>query len=443
MGHLSENMRSPLKNKRGVALLLVISTIMFLTVVVTNFWADALMSHQMALNYRDRVKSYYLAESGMRFSKLILYYNKLLEDTLAKKKINLAEMGYQPLYKQIPISSEGLRGMIQAGMNSMSTGDDTETDDSQTEDVPSADEATPDSQLEDFMNSSSQEASMLKKEVVEEFLNFDGNFDAVIEEEQSKYSLNAISKLTSTSYDLYKKILLSMLLRPTFKNFFDNQETDAEKLVHAIADFVDTNSVINEFDQVERGTEDSIYKDNKYKIKNVSYLTLSELRLVEGMSDDIFEALRPLVTVYNSGDTINVCMADEQVVNALIVHYTRYSECTTPIDADDKEELDKLREEMLENCPDKSAVASALNVALGIKSEATTEDTASTAETQSTESQVSECKIQFEKLITDDNDIFNIQATGEVNGVRTTINEVIEVNGTKSKSWKMYYYQVN
>jgi len=415
-----------LKNQKGVALILVISAVMIITFIVTDFWSDAQLGHQMALNYKSRVQSYYMAKSALNFSKLLLYYNKKIESELKKKKLSFADIGFQALYKQVPINSEGLRGLISAARTLTDTGGEGE------------------GEVDENLENTKKTLGMLQSAEVESFLDFEGNFDAVISEEQSKYSLNAVSKMTSTSsgYDLHKKILLSVLLRSNFKNFFENQDSDAEELVHAISDFVDSNSSINEFDKVERGSEESNYDNVDYKVKNAPYLTLSEIRLVEGMSDDIYHSLQPLVTVYHTNDKINVCLAEPEIVDALIVHYTKYSECTTPLDPEDKEDIEKLRDTILAQCPDKTAVATTLNQELGIKS-TDEEDKPSTADSKKTSSKVTGCKIQFEDLLTENNNIFRITGVGEVRGVKTTITLVMDTSSSKVKNWKVLYYQID
>ncbi|MBF0106453.1 MAG: general secretion pathway protein GspK [Deltaproteobacteria bacterium] len=417
-----------LKNQRGIALILVMSFILFLTIIVFDFWNDAQMGHQLASNYRARMQAYYLAKSAVNFSKLLLYFNKKLESMMAQHKVKAGDVGFEPLYKQIPVNSGAIRALLAAPSSSSSAEAPPEADEGEAEEG---------GEKKSLMEEANSGVGLLQKGDVETFLSFEGDFDAEISEEQSKYSLNAVSKMVSTSasYDLHKKILLSMLMQPQFKVFFENQEYDAILLVHALADFVDNNTNINEFDKVERGSEDSVYGSVEYRIKDAPYLSVSELRLVAGMSDDILELLRPMVTVYHPSDKINICLAEQSVVDALIVHFTHVSECTTPIDLEeekDKEDLAKLRDEMLSFCPDSSGVASAFNSALGIQST-----------TNQTEEGGTGCKIEFKDLITDGNDIFRIKSTGSVKGVTTTVTVVIDTSPGNVKDWNILYYQVD
>ncbi len=437
-------MKKPKHNQRGAALILVIAAITFLTMLSLDMFDDSLVNHQLALNYRSRVQSYYLAKSAFNFSKMLLYYNKKVESSLSKKSTSLADLGYEPLYKMIPLSSEALRAMVAMGQMG-----------AQTEDEDAVDEDTMDESEEEEVAASG--VSMLEQEDVEEFLGFEGDFDSEISEEQSKYSVNAISKMTSTSssYDMQKKVLYSLLMAPEFKTFFENQRSDAEDLVHAISDFVDSNSAINEFDGVERGNEVSLYGgDVPYSVKNSALLTLSELRLVSGMGDDIYETLKPLVTVYHTSDKVNICLADSETVDALIAHFTKYAECTSPLDEeDDAEEITEIRDDILSSCPSKTDVAIALNLKLGLTSASdvsasststtSTSTTTTTSSTSSSSSKVTGCAIQFEDLLSEDNDIFEIKARGNVGNVETIINIILDASSSQAKKWSILYYQVN
>lgn len=411
-----------LRNNRGIALILVISSVMYLTVLVFDFFKEAQMGHQLAVNYRNRIQGYYLAKSAMNFSKLVIFFNKKVESMLSKYKMTAADIGYQPLYKQIPISSEGIRGMLQMAAEPLVSGEEGE----------------------DGGGSPMGGASMLSQKDIEEFLNFDGNFDADISEEMSKYSVNAVSKMlpTSTSYDLHKKVLLSILQSPTYKNFFENQEYDAVNLVHAISDFVDGNDTINEFDKVERGSESGPYKGVDYRVKSAPFLTLSEMRLVAGMNDDIFSNLQGITTVYHTSEKINICLADSSIVDALIVHFTNYSECTSPLDPeDDQEEIEKLRDLLLSGCPDTNVGVTAFKTELNLAEEATA--TNNTNGSGATSQNESGCKLKMENMVTNANDIFRIVANGDVNGVRSKITTVIDASNSSAKNWKILYFQVD
>lgn len=438
-------MKKNIKNQRGVALLIVISVIGILSSVMIDFMFQTGTQHEMVLQEKSRLQAYYLAKSSLNFSKMLLLYNKKIEAQINKMggKDAASKMGMQPIYKMFPMSSALLRGLISG---SSASSEDEAEEAPPPEEAAGGEDDTKIGEIEGLKKS-----GMMKSKEAEDFLKFDGDFESEISEEQSKYSLNAISKIAanSPSYDMQKKVLLSILMQKTFKNYFQTQEADAPTLVHAIADFVDSNDVVNEFDNVERGPESSLYKDADYPPKNARLLTLSELRLIPGMTDDIYLALEPFVSVYQSSDKINVCLADESLVNSLIVHYTTYAECTTPVSATDTEKLSELRGAMLLACPDAAGVASALNIALGLKEDDAGTDEISGAgleesqdkKKQKTSSTVEGCKIQFESLISSTNTIFRIKANGAVGDVRMTINTVLDTTSNDTSSWKVLYYQ--
>lgn len=430
-----------MKNNKGIAYLIVISFITLMMSLVVSLKERTLLNHDIALNAKARLQSYYLAKSALNFSKLLLLYNKKIESQIKQSGVSdsaVSKMGFQPLYRMFPLSSELLRGVAQMAGSAAAEGGEEGVEETVAEETENAGGAE--------KQDSFKGVGFLQKEKFEEFLDFEGDFSVEVQEEASRYSLSAISKMTPTSasYDLHKKILLGILTRPRFKNFFENQDREAPELVHALADFVDANDAVNEFNQVERGREGAEYKGTEIRPKNTKFLTLSELRLVPGMSDDIYANLEHLVTVHQSSDKMNVCLGDEALLDALIVHYTTESGCVNPIDPRDKDLLKDLREEVLLNCTDVNAMANALNVKLGLKSEqeVSAVETSGTAESQQTATQVSGCKVQFKDLITASNDIFTLVATGQVDEVRTMMKLVLDTTSSNATAWKALYYQV-
>ncbi|MBL7684428.1 MAG: hypothetical protein JNK65_00110, partial [Deltaproteobacteria bacterium] len=104
------------KKQKGVALLLVLSSLMLLSALVVEFAYNSNVTYNIALNERDRLQAYQLALSGLNFSKIVIKYDKE-----AKKLVQQASQQYgktfnvQPLYKMMPINSAILRGIAQGG----------------------------------------------------------------------------------------------------------------------------------------------------------------------------------------------------------------------------------------------------------------------------------------------------------------------------------------
>jgi general secretion pathway protein K len=93
------------------------------------------------------------------------------------------------------------------------------------------------------------------------------------------------------------------------------EKDQAEDLVYCLIDWMDSDSF---FGHPEYGAEASYYEGlpEPYTAKNSAYESMDELMLVKGMTPEVFERLRPYVTVYGSGQ-VNVNTASREVLAAL------------------------------------------------------------------------------------------------------------------------------
>src|SRR4051794_24754540 len=67
------------KKERGFALLMVVISIAILTVVGTDFAYNSRVDLQLAANQRDEVRAYYMAQSSIALSRLLLVSQKQLD----------------------------------------------------------------------------------------------------------------------------------------------------------------------------------------------------------------------------------------------------------------------------------------------------------------------------------------------------------------------------
>jgi len=88
----------------------------------------------------------------------------------------------------------------------------------------------------------------------------------------------------------------------------------AESIVDAIADWVDTDNEVTQ----PYGVEESYYQSlpKPYHCKDKPMDLLSELHLIKGMTDEIYQKVSPYLTVSSSGQ-ININTADPIVLQAL------------------------------------------------------------------------------------------------------------------------------
>lgn len=406
---------------------MVLSAISVLTIAIVEFTFNTRIQYRIAVNNKERLQAIYLAKSSLNLSKLLLRYSKEAQSMMEKAGESGLDLKLEPLYRMMPLSSELLRGIVAAGGL-----------------APETDEAEPETAKEEETAEPGAASGMMDQEKAKEFLSFDGDFESVITEEQTKFDLNALAgmEVTSPSYDKRKKELLSIFKMPSLKDLFENQDQEAADLVHALGDWVDTNDMANEFDNVSRGAEDRLYSDVRYRPKNGKMLTLSEMRLIPGMSDKVFKALLPYLTVYGGGEKINVCLGEGELLEPLIHHYLQNSGCTPNIDYKDEETLKELVAEAQAACPDASAMAAALNSKLGLSDlEAIAKESASGATAVEGEA-VAGCAFQFKDLLTADNNIFTIKATGTVGETVVGLTQVINAQASNPDAWKIYYYRV-
>ena len=66
---------------RGVALILVLTTIAILTSIGVDFSYGSRVSLRLAENSRDELRAYYLAKSAVNLSRLLLYFQRQIDLT--------------------------------------------------------------------------------------------------------------------------------------------------------------------------------------------------------------------------------------------------------------------------------------------------------------------------------------------------------------------------
>lgn len=467
--------RSILTNKRGVALLMVLSAIAALTVAISEFTYNERINYQLAVRSKERLQAYYLAQSALNLSKVILKYNQQAETLSKTAKDKGVNINAQPIYQMVPLSTQLIRGFLGGGGEEASV-----EEEEGAEEAPGAgDEIGSDDVGEGGGGSGADEGGnegggiqsgidagigLLEKGAADEFLSFDGDFSAEITEEQTKINLNSVLSVETTSnvYDQRKKVLAALLAMPEFEEHFKEDTEGLNNLVHAVFDWVDLNGVINEYDGVQRGNEASPYADSKIKVKNGKYLTVSELRLIPGMRDTLWKKLRSYVTVYSSTEKINACLAGEEMLKVLIYHYTNHAGCGQPVRYDDEEKMTELLGIVQSGCPDPSQVAAMLNSSLGLV-DLQSEASAATPPGPTPQGQrpnpgrpqqqpatpgsvVPGCTFQFADLLTADNFVFNIRATGsagdEEKPTTVTINMVLNAQDKDPTKWKELYYRL-
>lgn len=384
------------RSRAGVALLMAITTILFLTVLVTEITFAATVRGQLAVHERDEAKAEGIALTGMQIYRLILLASKQmgadpsLQAVSATMGVNLGDS----LWQMVPFINTGLLRMVFVSSGSVDE-DDIETYES---------EGLTEEEIEESRESSSTKRA---------FLDFDGDFSAGIADEDSRIFLGAFAATTyaelledSTALQLH-----ALMSGEENEQFFHDIDVDRWELIANLADWVDEDSV-----RLYRGgTEDSLYDDldDDYLAKNASFDTLDEIRLVDGWHrDDIWERFGDKVTIYGGGK-VNVNTASSEVMFAVLKAFMD----PLPADSYVQDVMVKIGEyRELSNFTEASGFVSFLE-SIGITVKA---DMVNAISTEST--------------------VFRVDSTGVVGDANVTIEAVIDF--TTDTSGKIVYWSV-
>jgi general secretion pathway protein K len=262
------------QNQSGIALLIAVFTVVIITYLVTEILYDTNVEYVVNSGAINRLKAYYAAKSGLEISLLrIKIYTKVQKQ----------------LGSQIPPAQRKLLDLIW--------------------EFPFAwPPVIPD------------EASGVDKDMIKDKLKeakMDASYVATITDEGSKIDLNDLVSPSKGLREVTKKLLMQI-----FENRMKNDEEWArkhaelryEEVINNIIDWEDADSVsINGGD--ERAQYSNLTSDKPLP-PNRGFRTIEELRMVAGMTDEIYDMLKDRVTIYGMR-AINPNHATAEVLKAL------------------------------------------------------------------------------------------------------------------------------
>ncbi len=349
-------------NNHGIALIFVLGMITLIAALVAQFGFTSQIQLRIAYAERDRLQAEYLARSGLNFLRLLMVQEKSMKSLITQLSGGKIDPKI-PLCKQFPLSTELLRAVFATGAGGGDEEGAKETGKkSEKNEKPSEKKDTKAKKPAVSSGDSQRIITAFDTAAVEEFLGFRGDFDGACDDEAAKINLNHFADLKSTEptigglnpYDRYKDLMTRVLLQPKVRKLFGEHPDDRVALiVRNIADWIDTDDLINERPGVVGGAEQSVYDDRggEFKIRNGKMATLDELFLVEGVTDEWFTPLRPYFTIYGK-EKINICTAEPLVVEALIMSYAATNQRVTPINPDDHKRVKKIIDAVALQCAD-------------------------------------------------------------------------------------------
>ncbi|MBH1988573.1 MAG: general secretion pathway protein GspK [Myxococcaceae bacterium] len=290
---------------RGMALLLVVTSLALISAVVTDLMVEQQSEYQIALRQRDALKAQALAEGGLNISGLFLTIQSAIQPYFTQFAAMGVPIPKQTIWEMLSIDSS-LFGNLVSGELQTTLGID--------------------------VSEAVKKRKAEKQKIQEDhgvfippeggFGSFEGAFSVSVEDEESKISLANWTKAENRSK--VRKLVASLFSNRHQDLLF--KKVNRADLIANIYDYIDEDELrINpyatpsDWGQPFGGSERDQYASMKdLRPKNAYFDSLSELNLVPGFSDRHFEAFSPALTIYGDDNKVNILSAQEPVVQALI-----------------------------------------------------------------------------------------------------------------------------
>lgn len=305
-GHVRHRFyRGGRRTEGGVALLMVIASILLLTILVGEVAKGALVRVQLAAQQRDDVKAEQLALGGLGFHRLILIASKEMgKNEMLAMIAPMFGTNAQELWQALPFLDTRMMRLI-----FVTNGD---VDGEDVEEVKANKGLT-----QEQIDESRESKSALKKN----FLDFDGDFRTDVVDEERKIN---VARFNATNLAELLVTPAAQQISAIFTTNDGMQYLDAvgytrEELIGNLADWTDADDTRI----YQGGSEATPYQsfDPPYRPKNAPFDTPQEIRLVDGWHlDGVWERVGEQLTIYGSG-RINPNTANAKVLTGLLIAY--------------------------------------------------------------------------------------------------------------------------
>lgn len=307
------------RSRGGIALLVVVTTMLILTLLVTELSYGSTVRLMVATHQRDRAQAAWLSRSGVNLYRLLLMASIQIESTLNKTDVSsfipgaeagttLADLGMGTLWQMIPTLNTGILRMLFS-----SGGDATDISDEEAATF----KAT--GKVSEEVAAESREGGLFSDK---NFLDFDGDFSADVSNEDRKLNVNRLASRDLSQplqSDPTALLLYSLMSGTENDEFFRERNLDPWDLIANLADWVDTD---NTGSGARGGYEDNLYNrlEEPYKAKNAPFDTKEEIRLVDGWQDEVYDRFKDDLTVWGSGK-INMSTTAPTLTTAILRSY--------------------------------------------------------------------------------------------------------------------------
>ncbi len=269
----TRNLLKVKKQERGIAVLMAVFTVVVIMYLVTEITYDTNVEYIVNANAVNRIKAYYAAKSGVELSllriKIFTKIQRQLGGSLPPAQKKLLDMIWNFPFTWPPMIPDEASGV---------------------------------------------DKDMIKDKVKESKM--DATYYASISDEGSKIDLNDLNSPSKALREVAKR-----MLNQIFENRIRNDEEWArqnrdfkyEEVVNNIIDWVD-----DDRQSLNGGDEKQLYSSlgAEELPPNRAYRTVEELRMVAGMTDQVYDMLKDRVTVYGMR-AINPNYASSDVLKSL------------------------------------------------------------------------------------------------------------------------------
>ncbi len=273
---LGKQLRQPLSNNRGVAILIAVACMMIVTYIAIEVTYDTRIEYEVNANGMNRIKSYYAAKAGVDLALLRIKVFQKVQSQFGKQLGSSAgmldEIWRFPFAWPLPVAPE---------VNAV-------------------------------------EKDNIQKLVKESIM--DSSYIVTIEDEGSKLDLNDLISPSKVLRENAKKQLLSVFTEKMksddeFSRKYSN--TRFEELIGSIEGWMSSTSRTSAGqDKMPAYSELNTKAGSQAFPPNRGFRTLAELRMVPDMNDDFFDLLEPIVTIYGMKG-INPNIANKAVLKSL------------------------------------------------------------------------------------------------------------------------------
>jgi len=317
---------------RGVALILVLTTIAILTSIGVDFSYSSRVSLKLAENLRDETRAYYMARSAVNLSRLLLHFQKQVDGlggqlsgvlsslaggqrtsaaapaAGAPTSASSSSLGIR-LWEIVPIDSNAFGALLAGSVEGL--------------DKPLAAEAAPPPKAAE------------KVAARHRFGDFDGGFHSKITDENSRINVLRLDGLQGAAFTTLVQ-LRAMMADPRYDFIFDEEDANHDRVrrddvIIAMKDWIDLDETGSAIDPTNTSNpfvngfsdENSAYDryQPRYKAKNGKFDSLEELYMVRGVNDRFMAAFGDRLTVWpdiNAGLNVNTNDPQQMLTNILI-----------------------------------------------------------------------------------------------------------------------------